>query len=653
MIVGIKGTKITIPTPLRKRLVYRNGEPTKLMHQLDNEIIVCAMVILRCSPKMQDWDGNDTANFLSLARTEDLPRTIGELIDRDNKMIQEALFSGEIMVTFHIWDFSERIEFQIDKEMIERLKQFKAPKVTTFKHYRTQNPNTLTTVTRYYWIFPMKNVIGKRLFSDKDFHRNGIREHHPFVNIKHLKEISRKTGITLEELEKSVTHIRTSFGTKVRLKMRFPIESDVDWAFLFGLWFSSGGYITRNRNRASQEYMVRYAVDHRVFRELVKPILLNKFGYEDFELSTIWYTNSEKGSHKLDQHLYTDFGAEPRPFFALHRPIREIMEKFGLPPYKEALQRRNEVQGKASARQFNRTIPNWIMTDEKNMHSFVEGILNGQSAASQFHASYNKKTQATNITRFVEPRFHGKDYDIVEKYFDQISSFLETEYIHGYKHYLPLKHKNEDHPSLEIGYMIFGGSLHQLFTKYRLMRSDMRARLILNEVILENPALFQICKELTAWESLVLGAIIEAPQADEDLTRDLRCEPSATKQAIEKLQSLKLIKKTKGAWIMQKYAYKKSVIEALTQKEELRRQKLQENGDKFFSICNDCATIVDYPTEEACTTPGCKGTFGPIARHRVALKQQIAKSYIPRIEKIVKAKNKPSSFSLGCPNNDR
>lgn len=544
---------------------------------------------------------------------------------------------------FHIWDFSDRIEFGVSQQLIDKLKTYTKPVTTTFIHYRSKS-KTPTTVTRRYWIFPEANPIGKRLFSKWDFHcRRGKKtKHYPFLKMTHLEEIHEKTGITLEELEKAVTHVRVGSGTGVRLKMTFPVVANEDWAFLFGLWFGAGGYISRCRDGNAEEMTLRFAVDPRPYRELLAPLLM-KLGYETAPKYVYrWYV--KHGGHKLDAHVWRQYGSEPRGCVFLHRPIREIMEKFGLPDAKACKSKRKTKGGKSSFRMFDRKIPKWIISNIKYSHAFIEGYLNGQSTASQFHPSYPRKP-VSPLTRFVEPRFIGKK-DIALPFYRWFSRFMaENEGIQGYEHHLPPKRK--DQTNIELGFLIINNiGLRKLYEQFRIMRADTRARLILHYYL--NPLMYEMCRKLECFETLLLGAIMENPQSVEELTRDFRCSKAEVIKTLNRLyRDFKAITPTEDSkWKIQN-GFRNVILAELHAQEEERRRKIQWASARFFSQCDKCGDIAEKNhIGHPCRHVDCRGKYYPISRPEYMSKRHLRNSQIAaRIYRV--SKSKLPSFSAG------
>ena len=540
---------------------------------------------------------------------------------------------------FHVWDFSDRIEARLNDDFIEKLKTFKASKTSEFVHWKSKKK---IAVTRGYWIFPERTSIGKRLFTKWNHHKGhkkGEEPHLPFVTISQLKEICEKTGLPLDEIEAAVTHVRVQLSC-VALEMQFPVTPNTDWAFLMGLWFGAGGYVTRFRGNA-QERTLRYAVDTRPYRELVKPLLL-KLGYSSHSLKAVYYTKEGK-HHKLDAQKWRQYGSEPRGYFILHRPIREIMEKFGLPNDRECEIARAARRGKSSFRQYCREIPEWVKNNTERSHAFVEGYLNGQSTSSQFHPSYPHRA-LNPLTRFVEPRFMGKA-SIVRPFYDWFANFMtEKENITGYEHHLPLKHRGQS--NLELGYLIISNnSLRRLYEQFRIMRSDTRARLTLHYYL--NPLMYELCRKLECFEILLLGAIMESPQTAEELTRDFRCSTDETLKTLERLhQDFKAIKPKGSKWMLQD-GFKNVILAQLHAQEEERRDKVAWFSIRFFSECDKCGDIVEENYDgRPCRYVDCNGKYQPKRRAEIMAKHHLTKCAARRRFNRVQNSKLPS-FSIG------
>jgi hypothetical protein len=514
---------------------------------------------------------------------------------------------------FHVWDFSDRIEVRLSNDLIEKLRGFKEAKASTFIHYKSRKE---ITIVKHYSVFPVATAIGQRLFEKRCLRHGKEKVHMSFVTVPMLREIQRRTGLSPDELEAGVTHVRTCSGTKIRLCMSFPIEANSDWAFMFGLWFAAGGKITRRRKGRCEEYTLRFSLDARPFRELVVPVL-SRLGYwkDNLGLSELYYV--KKGGHKLDAHIRREFAALPRGTFVVHRGIREIMEKMGLPKPEEQLSRLEGIKGKRGFRQVCRDqIPGWITENTEFMHVFVEAYLNGPSAASVFHAD---KASKRSLLRYVEPRFVGKDPAMCEGLYSLITEFLETEGIHGHKHNLPIKHKQS--PAHELGYAIIcDGDLRALNGKYKIVRSDVRARLLLHCNM--TPLLYELCRRLSSFEILLVGAILEKPCSVPDLITDFRCDKVSVETSLNRLFKMGVFACAEGV-----YSFEPSKW-VLTLGGETKTLLSQMRGlqGSLLQQCSSCYKVFTVTKErENCGV--CGGKLDPIVRPKVLgpLNRQVKK----------------------------
>lgn len=505
---------------------------------------------------------------------------------------------------FHVWDFSDRIEIRLSDELIVKIRNLKQPKVSKFIHYKSKKE---VVVTRYYWPFPIASSIGQRLFSDKDWHHGKIREHLPFITVAQLREVQMKTGLSFEELERGITHVRTCSGTEIRLQMSFPVRPNSDWAALFGWWFAAGGKVTRRRQGRCEEKTLRFSVDARPYRELIVPVL-KRIGYQNIplRLGELYYV--KKGGHKLDAHKRQEYGALPRGYFIVHRPVREIMEKWGLPTPEEHLKRLDGIKGKRGFRQVCKDqVPEWIKEKTEFMHAFVEAYLNGPSAASQFRVMTWSKKMSQPLVRFIEPRFIGKDVDMVERFYSLITDFLAFEGIIGYRHKLPEKHKQSF--AHELGYLIVNDKdLRVLNEKYRIVRSDARARLLLHCNM--TPVLYELCRRLSTFEILIIGAICERAYTVEGLVEDFRCDRLTGEKSLLKLCDMGVLACEEGSYSFEPSKW----LSSLNQETKGILSKMQVFQVSILQQCVGCGEIFTVKLD-ACSV--CGGKLEPISRKKV------------------------------------
>jgi len=467
--------------------------------------------------------------------------------------------------------------------------------------------------------------IAERLYPKTDWHGSDrpVVPHRPFINIKEFHTLHQVTQIPLEEMEANVIEVRNWWAGHREIPMKFPVWANRDWAWLLGYWFASGSLITRTRTGSGkrhegfhfEERSVRLKIDVRVFEEKLSPIL-SRIAYIP-GATDVWYM--KHGGHKLDKNRRRGVGNTPRKVIFLVRPIREIMEKFGLPT-KPVLNQHDKRGGRYAARRFNLTIPDWIKESKENSHSFFEGYINGLQIGSFFH----KAKGETHLSRGVELRFSGIDEQQTLDFLAFFEENLTSLGITGAFHHLP----KVTSPLLWLGYHIFRHSaLTKLYESFDIRRPDVRARLVLEYFM--NALLYEACRELTSSEILVMGALLEKPMSTNEITDMFRFRPETVNNALEKMQTLHLVRQVNGKWRIRPTSYRKNLTKRLLKLEHMRRATIAHFSKRFFSQCDDCGNIIAQNYQGPC---GCGGHYRPISRTKVLEKHR--RSYMPRIHRI-------------------
>lgn len=561
---------------------------------------------------------------------------------------------------FHATNFSNHIEVRLSDALTRKIRtmKIKVPRIEKhFNSHRTWESLSKGFITIHYdpiLVTTDHDNLGHRILTKIDGH-NG-KPHEPYIKIAQILELHQRTGISIEEIEASITHIRT-LNSPCSFPISLPVTTNRDWAFLFGLWFGAGSFVTRQRTLNGEEYFLRFGMDTRPFRELVTPIL-KTLGYEKPKMQKLYYVN-QGYQHKQDHNKVHGFASDPRAFFILHRPFREIMERWGLPDSENCLAMRNDANGRSSSRMMDRTIPKWIKRNDGYSHSFVEGFLNGQSISSQFHAAYDKQKNFKAIERFVEPRFIGRK-TIIMPFYRWFKKYMETkEGIKGWDHTLPLggsKKKYNLKTHVCKGFLITSDdSMRKLHEQFRITRSDTRARLFLSYHL--NAAWFEICRKLKNFEILLLGAIYENPQTTEQLCEDFRCTRKDAEETLNRLhKKFKVVKPQRGQWIIQG-GFITDMLTELYQAEDTRREQTSWISAQFFSQCNVCQDIiVENAKNKPCRNFGCKGTYQPISRQQYAIAKKIPlkqRGKVKIIQAVAKETVPPYSFSSSGVSNKR
>jgi len=536
---------------------------------------------------------------------------------------------------FHVWDFNPRIEVRFNQDYINKIRSLTVKKKIHVKakpylghgwkkpHGREFTMEKEVKVVSFSIGHPM-HKIAERLYAPRDWHGpdRPIVAHRPFITIREFHTLQKVTGFPLEEMEANVIEVRNWWAGHREIPMKFPVKANKDWAWLFGLWFSSGGLLTRNRVGSTprhgyliEERTVRIRADIRVFEEKVKP-LLSRIAYEP-ELTSPWYM--KHGGHKIDQNKRRGVGNLPRKIFYLVRPIREIMEKFGLPT--ESRNQRSKRGCRIPSRRFKLIIPDWILENKENIHGFIEGYINGSQIGSWFH----RQKGETHLTKGVEIRLSGENEQQALDFLGILEEYLNSLAITGSFHILP-KYTS---PFFWFGYHIFKkSSLSKLYETFDIKKPDLRARLTLNYFM--NALLYEACKELTSSEILVLGALVEKSMTTEDIVEAFRFRPEIVTDAIDKMLRLHLVARQGNKWKIRPTGYRNYLVRVLWAKEHARRRKLLAGSQKFFSRCTSCGNVIEYNYRGACS---CGGHYKPVTRYEI-MKKTTGRGFVNNIEKI-------------------
>ncbi len=362
-------------------------------------------------------------------------------------------------------------------------------------------------------------------------------------------------------MERSIIEVRNHWAGDLEFPMKFPVVANEDWAWMLGLWYSCGGLITRGREGKggywSEELSVRYSVDKQVFHGKIVPIL-RRIAYVP-NLGKTWYEN--KGiTHKLDRNKIKGLRAKPRGHFTLVRPVREVMEKFGLPLIRDRKKQTRKGR-KYAFRIMYQSVPEWIRASESCSHAFIEGFLNGTQIGSEF------RTRPRGIRRTVELRFGGLVKEDVETFCAFFAKTLTKMGIPGYTHHL-IKTTTK---AYWLGYLIHDSvSLCRLFEKFDIARPDLRARLVLNQAIKQNMIFYYVSRGLTSNAILILGLIIEKSRTFDEILETFRISEERMRKTLDSLIKNRVIQNGDNGYQI-KIAVTSATLDTISQQEAKRQ----------------------------------------------------------------------------------
>jgi DNA-binding MarR family transcriptional regulator len=513
---------------------------------------------------------------------------------------------------FHVWDFPRKLEVRLNGEMINRIRNMRTQRRVLVKQTQLQlSPGWKEPLVRkpYYVTKSIKLIansdghpfekIGERLYSKLEWHGDGRNSipHKPYINISELETVQRVTGISREELERSVVSVRNR-NSSLEVGMKFPLAADGNWAWLFGYYFACGGLVTRDRvdkaGYPSEERAIRFVVERRVFETKVMSFL-KQIGCSA-ELKSIWY--EKHGAHRLDKQRRVGLGNRPRKVFFLPTAIREVMEHFGL--YTD-IPHHHTPRGRElpSSRRFKLRFPAWI---EQYPQQFMEGFMNG-SVTSTF-----RPDKEGNLYRSVELRVGFLDLADTMTLIDLFKQYSEKLGITG--NVRRLKHR-ESETVYWLSFSIFNHrSLDLLFENFDVQQPAYRARLSVHYFM--NSLLYELCRKLHSTEILVVGALLEKPRTKAELIDMFRFREDQVTGALGKLEKAGFaVREKDGQWRIIPTGAKHRILTALKEEDQRRRNLVSAMNELFFSRCQNCGNIIRHNYSGRC---GCGGVYHPVER---------------------------------------
>ena len=341
-------------------------------------------------------------------------------------------FSGELTPfvpdphSFHVWEFNKEMKFHFTEEARALF--------------------SMELALRGYYHHPLHHNLRKTT------HRGTKPSKYPGAyKLWRLNQLRELLKIPHDWLESEIAAAFPETRDK-SLCGPFPIHMNADWAWLFGLWSGCGSRYTR-------EHQVKFVVEEGVLELLLD--VAAKIGTKPH-----FHREYKKRRHKV--WVYE---------VLFHRPIYEIMLKFGLPPHIHS----DWSQGrKNTARDFYRTVPEWVKSDVGFSKAFLEGYLNtGRFQAWNYTAKYNKASGPRYYrTHGVDIRISSRSRKKTEEFADFVKGLLVD--------YHTTPHRVHANRKLyEIGLTIGDdGALARLLKDFKIRRDA--AKLVSQELAFES-----------------------------------------------------------------------------------------------------------------------------------------------------------------------
>ncbi len=406
------------------------------------------------------------------------------------------------------------------------------------------------------------------------------------VRVKEAIEVARRLRIPLEEFEKHVLYIKKGpSANSTVLHSSLPIIGNDDYAFLIGLFQAAGGVRFRDRDPG-----LRFRVDKPTADEI------SEVGKRLGETPTV--------ALNLGTYKHSAFGTfhHHRTTVYFSKIMQVILQNFGLEMERTVEQK---IPGrKVAMRERNSTIPTWITTNRKYLHSYIEGYLNSFKLQSCLYGIARKTaTNRDDITLSKIAvsgfylRFLGLDHDQVRERADIVVNYLKSIGISGYYRPLARKQKRLGKRMTELEYLVHSAeSMANLAKQFRIMTPYARARLHL--IMSQNDLLLKIMQRCGNDESVLLGIIHEEPRSLEEIKSITRLEKKKLNSAIANLLKLGVIQEFHGVFRFHTEKFRRQFAAECKEEAAKLVPVVAERSSKIFYKCEKCKLVVE--TEDHC-----------------------------------------------------
>lgn len=421
-------------------------------------------------------------------------------------------------------------------------------------------------------------------------HDNGA-----FVGVRDVQLILDRLDIPYWLLEENVIGFKK--GTCGReLKSRLPIKPNKFWARLLGLYWSSGSFYVRHRDGNTEEN-IHFSIDEEVIPMLQE--ITENIGDTAYETTYVpIYTGSDKAKAKL-------LRCRVRPRIKFSGACAFVLQKFGnIAEATEENITKNSGRHLAS-RDFNLNVPEWVREDGDYMQAFIEGYLNGQKGHSILHVLSNGKGMSAQVLI----RFRGQIDVEVKQFWETFVRWFKKKGLTIYYRKMPRRGNSYEiliHNRKDLRYVQ---------ENFRILRTDMRARLLLTMKMSTNYTLYHALKNATSQEIVLLGLLVEKPRVKEELDSILRLKPEHVQLILSNLQANGLAIEKDGKYFADLTAYTKKTLLAYKDKMGKVEEIIKTKNQMFPYQCEDCGTVFDEKVR-MCENCGSK-SIEPVERRKI------------------------------------
>ncbi len=358
--------------------------------------------------------------------------------------------------------------------------------------------------------------------------RKGSQERRPEpcngrpLSIRYFDVLARTLKMSRAELETHVDYVKSGQpGNAAILALRFPLGPTLSHVFLAGLWQGTGGVCTRWK-----EQTFRFAMIPEIVSIVCAPKFVAAIGESPQVRSKSAMVNRLAGERWQRKSLDVQYC----------RTTLSIMQKF-LQVNPET-QKRGVRRGRAGRfiafREMSIRIPDWIQSNPRFMHAYLEGYLNGGKI--QLSILHSTKRVVANIHFAV--RFSGVSARDTWRFARAVSAFLSKHGAVGGLRELP-RWKNHRLTHLEYSVTTPEGC-RRLIEGFQVKR--WKLLLMLRVKVDRDPRMLKLMQQSDI-RMVVIAALLkyEGPKSNEELNRRLSIRPTTCAAAVERLLSKGMI----------------------------------------------------------------------------------------------------------------
>ncbi len=354
-----------------------------------------------------------------------------------------------------------------------------------------------------------------------------------------------------------------------------PIKANEDWAFLIGLFYSSGG---------SQQNEIHFAIEKPVIAYLQSDLFVKSIGARAEPVS-----QGRKKPHGTYQVRYA-------------KVILDVLKGLSV---KTATSFRLGNGKWVPSRYLALAVPSWIKDDRDYMNRFVEGYINGLRASAALKGRLDNGKARGARSGYANGSPHLQVFfnininfcchrmkDVVE-FMRDVTDYLASLGIKGYIS----RERNDGRTNIHFCYGFHDMTSLQIFTEhFRLMKTRMRLRPLLRLAATKDTVLNFALQRTGGMDNYVLGMLYEKPRTLKELIDNCPKRPynmtvlQVIKPSIDKLIQMGVIKIKDDTLVYEPSQFRESMIAAFKEKIAERKQKLRALSDKLLYVCRKCST---------------------------------------------------------------